>query len=83
MKPINVVAFQIKLLRFMKIHLVFGVSWLEPYHASTILGRIHDPPPSPIEIDSEHEYEVEDILDSKISNRQLQYLIHWHGYDVR
>jgi hypothetical protein len=56
-------AFQLKLLSFMKIHLVFHVSLLEPYHAFTIIGRIHDHPP-PIEIDSEHEYEVEDILDS-------------------
>jgi len=27
-------------------------------------------------------YEMEDILDSRIFNRQLQYLVHWHGYDV-
>ncbi len=25
---------------------------------------------------------MEDKLDSRISNRQLQYFIHWHGYDV-
>jgi hypothetical protein len=25
---------------------------------------------------------MEDILNSKISNCQLQYLVHWHGYDV-
>jgi hypothetical protein len=59
----------------MKIHLVFHVSLLEPYHMSTIPGRIHDPPP-PIEIDGEHEYEVEDILDSRIFNCQFQYLVH-------
>ncbi len=49
------------------IHLMFHVSLLEPYHASTIPGRIHDPVP-PIEVDDEHEYEVENILDSRISN---------------
>jgi hypothetical protein len=65
----------------MKIHHVFHVSLLEPYHAFTILGRIHDPSP-PIEVDGEHEYEVEDLLDSRISNRQLEYFIHWHGYDM-
>jgi hypothetical protein len=27
-------------------------------------------------------YEMEDILDSRIFNRQFQYLVHWHGYDV-
>jgi hypothetical protein len=30
----------------------------------------------------EHEYEVEDILDSRILNFQLQYFVHWHGCDV-
>jgi hypothetical protein len=53
----------------------------EPYHASTILGRICEPPP-PIEINGEEKYEVEDALHSRISNDQFQYLIHWHGYDV-
>jgi hypothetical protein len=81
MKPINVVVFQLKLLCFMKIHHVFHVSLLEPYHAFTIPWKIHDPPP-PIEIDGEYEYEVEDILDSRISNHQLHYFIHWHGYDA-
>jgi len=52
----------------MKIHPLFHVSLLEPYHASTILGRIHDPLPI-IEVDGEHEYEVENILNSRILNR--------------
>jgi hypothetical protein len=59
-KQINVVAFQLKLPSSMRIHLVFHVSLLEPYHASTIPRKIHDSLP-PIEIDGEHEYEVEDI----------------------
>jgi hypothetical protein len=46
----------------MKIHPMFHVSLLEPYHAFTILWRIHDPPP-PIEVDGEQKYEVENILD--------------------
>ncbi len=67
MKQINVMTFQFKFLGSMKIHHVFHVSLLEFYHTSTIPRRIHDPFP-PIEIDGEHEYEVEEILDSKISN---------------
>jgi hypothetical protein len=65
----------------MKIHHVFHVSLLEPYHAFTIPRRIHGPL-SPIEFNGEHEYEVEDILNSRIFSCQLQYFIHWHGYDV-
>jgi hypothetical protein len=48
---------------------------LELYHAFTIQTKIHNPLPR-IEVDSEQEYEVEDILDSRISNYQLQYLDH-------
>jgi len=36
----------------------------------------------PIEVDGEQEYEMENVLNSRIFNRQLQYLVHWHGYDV-
>ncbi len=54
----------------MKIHLMFHVSLLEPYRASTNPLRIHDPPPF-IEVDGEQEYEVDDILDSRIYNRQI------------
>ncbi len=80
-KQINAVTFQFKLPSFMPIHLVFHVSLLQFYQMSTIWRRIHDPLP-PIEVDGEHEYEVEDILNSKIYNHQLQYLVHWHGYNV-
>jgi hypothetical protein len=62
-KQINAMAFRFKFIGFMKIHLVFHVSLLELYLASTIPRRIHDPPP-PIEVDDEQEYEMEDILDS-------------------
>jgi hypothetical protein len=36
----------------MKIHLVFHVFLLEPYHVSTIPKKIYDPPP-PIEVNGE------------------------------
>jgi hypothetical protein len=39
-------------------------------------------PLPPIEVNGEHEYEVEYILNSRIYNCQLQYLVHWHRYDV-
>jgi len=65
----------------MKIHLVFHVSLLEPYHASTIPRRTHKPPP-PIIAHGEKEYEVKVILDLRISHCQLQYLVHWQGYDI-
>ena len=37
-----------------------------------------------MEIDGEEEYEISEILDSKIDKRRkckLQYLVHWLGYE--
>jgi hypothetical protein len=66
----NVVVFQFKFIGSMKILLMFHVSSLEPYHASTNPRKIHAPLP-PIEVNDEQEYEVNDILDSRIYNRQI------------
>jgi hypothetical protein len=67
MKQINIVAFQLKLPNSMKVHPMFHVSLLEPYRAFTIPWRTHEPP-RPIVINGEQEYEVEEILDSRISH---------------
>jgi len=70
MKQINVMAFQFKLPNCMKIHPTFNVSSLEAYYVSTI-PRWVSKPPSLIEINGEQEYEVEEILNFKLSNWQL------------
>ena len=61
-------------------HPVFHVSQLKFSHPSTILNRVQPPPP-PIEVNGEVEYEVKEILNSKIDRRrrhcQLLYLVHW------
>lgn len=59
--------FQFKLLDSMKIHLMFHVSLLALYHASTIPRRVLEPPLL-IEVNGEQEYEMEKILDFKLSN---------------
>jgi hypothetical protein len=66
-KQINIVAFQLKFPDSMKIHPTFHVSLLEPYHVSTIPRRTHKPTP-PIVVNGEQKYEVEEILDSRISH---------------
>jgi len=55
---------------------------LELYYASTISRKILEPPTSPIEIVGEQEYEMKEIIDSRISNCQFHYFIHWQGYDI-
>jgi hypothetical protein len=67
MKQINTVAFQFKLLDSMKIHPVFHVSLLEPYHVSTIPRKTHKPTPL-IVVNGEKKYKVEEILNSRISH---------------
>jgi hypothetical protein len=57
------------------IHPVFHVSLLEPYKKSQIPNRIPPLPPR-IEIDYDVEYEVEEILDSRLRHRRLEYFIH-------
>jgi hypothetical protein len=64
-KLINDVAFRLELPPSMKIHPVFHVSLLEPYKESSISGRFQVPPP-PVEIEEQEEFEVSEILDSRI-----------------
>jgi hypothetical protein len=65
----------------MKYHNIFHVSLLEPAANDAYPGRNMEPPP-PVEIDSEDQYFIEDILDSWIHRRILQYLTKWVGYDL-
>jgi hypothetical protein len=48
----------------MKIHPVFHVSLIKPYHESRIENR-HQPPPPPVIVGGEEEWEVERIEDNK------------------
>jgi len=47
------------------VHPVFHISQLEPAIPNTILGRIQPPLP-PVEVDGEPEFEIAEILNSKI-----------------
>jgi hypothetical protein len=65
------------------IHPVFHVSMLEPAPPSSIPNRTEDPPP-PVEIKGEVEYEIAEILDTKLDRRRrckLLYLVRWTGYE--
>ena len=38
------------------------------------------PPPLPVIVESEEEWEVEEILDSRRTRGRLQYLVKWRGF---
>jgi len=63
----------------MRIHPVFHVSLLEPHQRNPFPDRTQPPPP-PIELEDDVEWEVEEILDSRIRRGKIQYLVHWQGY---
>ena len=65
------------------IHPVFHVSQLELSTPNTISNWIQPPPP-PVEVDNNIEYEIAEILDSKLDQHwkcKLLYWVWWAGYE--
>jgi len=65
------------------VHPVFHVSQLELVIPNTIPDWIQPPPP-PVKVDGEPEFEISEILDSKVDHQcrscKLLYLMHWSSY---
>ena len=65
------------------VHPVFHVLMLEPTTLNAIPNQVQPPPP-PVFVDSEPEYEITEVLDLKMDNRRskckLLYLVRWTGY---
>jgi len=74
-------SYELELPPQIKKHPVFHVSLLEPVKENTIPGRYQLPPP-PIIINDNEEFEVEEILDSRIFRNKLEYYIDWKGYGI-
>ncbi|MBW0576353.1 hypothetical protein O181_116068 [Austropuccinia psidii MF-1] len=74
LKKVSIHAYHLKLpSQWTSIHPVFHISLLEPVKTSTIPNRNQEPPP-PIIIEEEDEWEVSQILDSKLKRGKLWYL---------
>ena len=70
---------ELKLPPSFKIDAPINVSHLRPSKAPTILGQQITPQP-PIDVEGEPEYIVEEILDSRLQQNKLEFLIKWEGY---
>ncbi|MBW0461687.1 hypothetical protein O181_001402 [Austropuccinia psidii MF-1] len=65
--------------QWLSIHPVFHISLLEPVKTLTIPNQ-HQQPLPPIIIEEEGEWEVSQILDSKLKRGKLWYLVEWKGF---
>ena len=61
-----------------KVHPVYHMSWLEPYHRNEIPGT-GSPSPQPVVDLGNDIWEVGKILASRVHRRRVQYLVRWKG----
>ena len=77
LKQVGKQASELELPPTMKMHDVFHVSLLKPYHED----GTHQPSPVTIRLDGEQEFEVEQVLDHRQEGkRSKSYLVRWTGY---
>ena len=73
-------AYRLDLPSTMKIHDVFSPDKLRKAANDPLPGQVQEPP-EPVEINDDEEWEVEQILDSRIHRKKLQYRVKWLGFD--
>ena len=75
-KVVSDTAYALELPEHWRIHNVFHISALQRW----VEGGTYNPPPPPINIDGEFEYEVDWIELTRNKGQRRQYLVHWLGY---
>ena len=78
-KKVGRSSYKLDLPSSMTIHNTFHISLREPYEDNKFPSQIQTPPPR-IEIDGDPEYELEEIIDSRLHRNNLQYRVKWTGY---
>jgi hypothetical protein len=75
-------AFRLDLPDSIKVHPVFAPEKLRKAPSTPPLpGQVQDPAP-PLEVNGEDEWEIDEILASRLHYRKLQYRVRWLGHDV-
>ncbi|MBW0535764.1 hypothetical protein O181_075479 [Austropuccinia psidii MF-1] len=65
--------------KWKSVHAVLHVSLLEPVKQSTI-PKLHQLSPPPVLVEEQGEWEVAQVLDSKLKRGKLWYLVEWKGF---
>jgi hypothetical protein len=82
LKRVGAVAYELEVPPSMKMHDVFHVSLLKPYHTD---GTVQ-PPPVTVMLDGEQEFEVERILLHELvrkgKRKSYRYLVKWKGFSA-
>jgi len=72
-------AYKLDLPALIRIHNTFHICLLELYNDNKLPSQRSEPPP-PIIIEGEPEYQLEEIIDSRLHYNKLQYRAKWTGY---
>ena len=88
-RVINPQAYQLDLPEQMRIHNVFHTSLLRPVAPDSMAlpgqAELRQPPPPQVikrDETEEDEYEVENIVDSRLHYKKLQYKVKWEGHQA-
>lgn len=74
-------AYHLQLPRTWKgLHPVFNEAVLSPYTPPSYASQRRPLPPPPDIVNGEEQYEIEDLMDSKMERGKLKYLVKWKGY---